>query len=193
MMKGQPKEDVSAKSRARAGLPAERPNAPRAPVPFAERYMWDPFAVTAEFDRYFDVMRRNMENLVFPAWNTLAPRALPLLGEVALPRADLRDEGQAYLASFEVPGFAREDLDIEVTPERLEIVAKRERSDEREAVDEDFLARERTYREMRRTFEFPEGVLPDKVSAELKDGVLTVRAPKEKPTAHEPRVRVKVA
>jgi HSP20 family protein len=192
MMKGHPKDEPTVKTRARPAVPAVRTNIGRPPTALAERYVVDPFALTSEFDRYFDDMRRNMEALVFPVWNNLAPRPLPLLGEVAMPRADVRDEGEAYSAAIELPGFARQDLTLEVTPKRLEVVAKLERKDEKAAVDEDFLARERTYREMRRTFEFPEAILPEKVSAELNKGVLTVRAPKERPTPAESRVRVKV-
>jgi HSP20 family protein len=192
MMKGHTKEDTEAKHRARAPLPAAPLRTPLPASPLAKAYWTDPMALTAEFDRYFDAMRRNMGDWFMPLWSA-PPRLLAEpFPEIALPRADFRDEGEAFTIAVEVPGFARDDLEVEVTADRLEVVAKRERAEEREAKDEDFLARERSYRELRRSFEFPSEVLPDKVSAELKDGVLTLRAPKERPTPAAHPVRVKV-
>jgi HSP20 family protein len=191
MMKAKPSEDLSAKNRARAPPPAPRTSFTPPPL-LSERWFSDPYAWTSEFDRTFDEMRRNMESLVFPVWSQFGPRPLTALREVVQPRADFRDDGEAYSAVIELPGFAREHLVIEATPLRLDILAKREREAGTVPNDEGYIAHERNFKELQRTFEFPEAVLPDKISAELKEGVLTVRAPKERPTAASPRVRVKV-
>jgi HSP20 family protein len=139
-----------------------------------------------DMDRWFEDLRREFDRKF---WGPLAP-----FGErdaaVREPLVDLADTGREYVLRADLPGVAKEDLDLRVTPEGLELSA--ETAQERAENEKDWAYRERTYRSFRRTLAFPEEVLADQTKASLKDGVLEVRLPKKEPSPrHEPlKVRV---
>ena len=75
----------------------------------------------------------------------------------------------------ELPGMTRED--IEVTVENSTLVLKGEKKFDREVKDENYRRIERTYGPFHRSFTLPNTVDASKVSAEYKNGVLTVKLP----------------
>ena len=149
--------------------------------------------VMKEVGEYFDSMVRNMESLIFPdalsgwPWARFAPE----LPDIAPARVDLVDNGKAFELTAEVPGFARDQVTVEVSPEGLELLARRE--DEKSEKDEKkgYRAHERSYRALHRVIAFPEEVDPTKANAELKDGVLTVQLPKAHP-AEDRKTKIKI-
>lgn len=90
------------------------------------------------------------------------------------PPVDIEEQDDAYVIEAEVPGVTKDDVNIELISNELMITGEiKER--EREGI-----LRKRTRRIGR--FEYrvrlPEQVDADKVEANLKDGVLSVRVPK---------------
>ena len=83
-----------------------------------------------EFDRHFEDMRRRLESDLFFAPGLLwAPtsdfaRQAPA---VMRARADLKDEGKEYVLTADVPGFEKDQVNLEVTANGLELTAKAER------------------------------------------------------------------
>jgi len=75
----------------------------------------------------------------------------------------------------ELPGMSRED--IEVTVENSTLVLKGEKKFESEVKEENYRRIERTYGTFHRSFTLPNTVDASKVSAEFKNGVLTVKLP----------------
>lgn len=147
------------------------------------RRTWDMFE---DMDRWFNDLRREFDRKF---WGPLIP-----LGDEGLavrePAVDLADTGREYVLRADLPGVAKEDLDLRVTPDGIELSAESRR--EREEDEKDYTYRERTYRSFRRNLALPDEVLADQVKASLKDGVLEVRLPKKEPSPrHEPlKVRV---
>jgi HSP20 family protein len=78
-----------------------------------------------------------------------------------------------------MPGIPKNDINIEVTPNSVEISAEHQESEEEEK--KNWLRRERSSMSYYRSFELPEEIKSDNVDAELKDGILTVTLPKVKP------------
>lgn len=155
-----------------------------APRTLAARAPWDWFQ---EMDRWFDELRTEFGTKF---GGPLAPFGREDGRSVRTPLVDLADTGREYILTAELPGVKKEDLDLQVTPEGIDLAAQTSR--EREENGKDYAYRERSYESFRRRLAFPEEVLADKVEAKLKDGVLEVRLPKKAPTpAHEPlKVRV---
>lgn len=86
-------------------------------------------------------------------------------------------EGQdAYELIAEVPGVRPEDLDVKLEEGVLTISGKRDDSHHEER--NGYRRIERRYGKFCRSFSLPEGIHDEAVSADLKDGVLTVRVPK---------------
>ena len=75
----------------------------------------------------------------------------------------------------EVPGMTRED--IEVTVENSTLVLKGTKRFDADIKEENYRRIERTYGTFNRSFSLPNTVDATKVSAEYKNGVLTVKLP----------------
>jgi HSP20 family protein len=92
------------------------------------------------------------------------------------PSFDIRETPEAYVFEADLPGIRREDVDINLTGNRLTVTGKREAKARKEG--ENFFMQERSYGSFSRSFNLPEGVDATAVNAEFKDGVLTVQLPK---------------
>jgi len=142
----------------------------------------------SEMDRWFDEMRRDFES----AWGLRPFRASRIAGSpsVRVPALDVKDDGAELIVTAELPGVSKEDLEIQVTEDGLEITARAEQA--KEEKDEDYVYRERSVSAFERTVPLPAPVVADKVVADLKDGVLEVRLPKREPAPKAKPVKVKV-
>ena len=91
------------------------------------------------------------------------------------PAVDILETSDQYIVSAEVPGMSREDLDIRVHDGRLIISGVRR---ERTPQCEQYHRVERGHGSFSRTFQLPVPVDGERVTADLRDGVLTVICPK---------------
>ena len=93
-----------------------------------------------------------------------------------LPPVDIyENEKQEIVIKAEMPGLKREDIDLRVENNTLTLRGERKRESE---VKEDHYHRvERAYGMFSRSFSLPSTVDAGKVSADYKDGVLTVVLP----------------
>ena len=89
---------------------------------------------------------------------------------------DVADHGDEFVVTADLPGFQKDDIDISLRGDRLRISA--ESTAETETGDEEFLRKERRQQSMSRTLTVPEPVDETGVSAEYRNGVLTVTLPK---------------
>ena len=93
-----------------------------------------------------------------------------------VPPVDIYQNGdQVLVLKAELPDMAREDIDI--TVENGTLTIKGEKKLSTEVKEEQFHHVERRYGAFSRSFSLPQGVDATKVSAEYKQGVLTVRLP----------------
>lgn len=97
--------------------------------------------------------------------------------ELALtaPKTNLYDTGEGFEVRAEVPGFIKEDLNVKIQGNYLEISGNR-KSD----VPEGYSVHrtERGTTTFSRSFTLPADVDSSKVSASLQDGILTLSLPK---------------
>jgi len=138
-----------------------------------------------EMRRLLDTFRANMEDTlerVFPS-----QASLPALKQ---PNVDILDLGDALQVVADMPGVRKEDIEINLTPERVEISA--ESSTETERKEEEYTYRERGYASYKRVLDLPADVLTDKAEASFKNGVLEINLPKKEPTEVEKTTRVQI-
>ena len=110
-------------------------------------------------------------------------------GGMFAPAFEVVEDKDKYVFSADLPGVKDKDLDIKLTGNRLTIAGKREC--EHEDKSETYYACERSYGSFTRSFTLPaESVDLDTVTADLKDGVLTIAIPK-KATAQSKQIEVK--
>jgi len=91
------------------------------------------------------------------------------------PPVDLYETADAYVLTAEIPGVDRDDIDIQTGDGRLTLSGTRR---ERSMTCEQFHRIERGHGSFQRSFQLPLPIDPAAVTADLKDGVLTIRCPK---------------
>lgn len=91
-------------------------------------------------------------------------------------RVDVIDHDKELLVRAELPGVEKDDVEVTVSGDRLVIEAEREF--EEEYKKERFYRHELGYGDLLRTIALPVGVDVEHITAELKDGILTVTLPK---------------
>jgi HSP20 family protein len=93
-----------------------------------------------------------------------------------VPLADVCETQDAFVALIELPGLAREDIDVRAEAHALTV--RGHRSPGTHLRDENFLRMERSHGPFQRTFQLTDEVVPDQVTADLADGVLRILLPK---------------
>lgn len=108
-----------------------------------------------------------------------------------IPAVDIYQNGEHELVlKAELPDMTREDIDI--TVEKGTLTIKGEKKFASDVKEEHFHRLERRYGTFSRSFSLPDSVDAAKVSADYKNGVLTVRLPQREET--KPRqIKINVA
>jgi HSP20 family protein len=78
----------------------------------------------------------------------------------------------------EVPGYSEKDLEVKVDTNRVFIAGSLELPSECESEKDEAICAERSSKEFVREYLLPSPIDPEKVSAELKDGMLEIRLKK---------------
>ena len=104
------------------------------------------------------------------------------------PRVDLSETDEFYFIHLDVPGMSKEDLDINFHDNTLTVSGERKVEETEE--QHNFVRMERTFGHFYRSFSLPKAIKTDKINANYKDGVLTIRVPKAEES--KPR-RIKVS
>lgn len=92
------------------------------------------------------------------------------------PLVDISEDDKEYLIKAELPEVRKED--VKVTAEEGTLTIMGERKFEKPEKNKKYHRVERAYGSFGRSFSFPDDASPGKVSADFKDGVLTVRLAK---------------
>ena len=100
----------------------------------------------------------------------------PDLQGAYLPNFDIKETASGYVFVADLPGVRLEDLDINLTGNRLTVTGKRKAEEKKEG--ENWFTSERSFGVFNRTFSLPEGVNAGAVQAKLRNGVLTLAVPK---------------
>lgn len=88
---------------------------------------------------------------------------------------DIRDEGDHYLLEAELPGFRKEDIDLDVKDGFLTISASHQESNETKQGN--YLCRERRSGSFSRSFNL-DGIQEEGITASYNNGVLELTLPK---------------
>jgi HSP20 family protein len=92
------------------------------------------------------------------------------------PPVDIYETNDALVMKAELPGFSKDDINIEMKENTLLIRGERKREDE--VKEGSYHRTERVYGAFQRSFLLPTTVDQEKVRASYKDGVLELRLPK---------------
>ncbi|WP_310831055.1 Hsp20/alpha crystallin family protein [Paenibacillus pedocola] len=106
----------------------------------------------------------------------------PMTSSTLSFRTDIRESEQAYLIEAELPGFKKEEIDIDYASPYLTIKAVRKDENSQENEDHKIVRRERRYGEYVRRF-YVQDINDDEIRASLKDGLLSLEVPKRQKSA----------
>lgn len=96
------------------------------------------------------------------------------------PRVNLRDTGNEFELDIDLPGISKQDVQLSVTNDRLEIHAESQQKEE--ASDGDYVIREIGQRSYTRSIPLPAEADVENVEAEFEDGCLCVTIGKREDT-----------
>lgn len=140
----------------------------------------------ASMDRMRDEFDRALQNL----WGGNGEFENMLPASDWQPSVDISENGEALQVKVDLPGIKPEDIEINVTDDRLTI--KGERKEEVETDDKETKVHrvERRFGSFYRSIALPPGTKAEDVVAEADNGVITINLPKGEVTKAK-RVAVK--
>lgn len=128
-------------------------------IPFGRRsYLSDPFRALENMERSF--FRGNLQEF----------------------RTDVSEDDTSYQISAELPGFKKEEINLDVEGDCLTISAQHSEENEESDEKKNYIKRERFYGSYSRSFDIT-GVDVDAIKAEYADGILKIDLPKVIPVA----------
>jgi HSP20 family protein len=128
------------------------------------------------FDDTFTRFRNDFEDILFPVnW----PDTFSFIPETRVPVVDLEDREKDYFLKAEMPGFKKEDIEIEVQDDSITITGTAGwKYDKKGHL---YICKERACETFYRRVELPEQIKVDDVAANLSEGVLEITLPKKAP------------
>ena len=103
-------------------------------------------------------------------------------------KCDIYEKGNKYFIEMDVPGFNKDDINIDVDNNYLAISASKENKvDEK---DKNYIRKERSYGKYSRSF-YIGNVSEKDIEAEFKDGILKVSVPKEEKENSKKKIDIK--
>ncbi len=140
------------------------------------------------FDEMDDFFNRGFWNGSCPTTENRSANA-----GASLMRTDVIEKDDSYQLEAELPGFNKEDIKIDLKDNLLTISASHSENNDEKDNEGKYIRRERRSTSYQRSFRV-EGLKPEDIIAQYRNGVLTVNIPKkealpEKEEAH--RIEVK--
>lgn len=135
--------------------------------------------IQRDFDRLMDRFEREFEDFA-PRWRHGMRWRGPMMPfEARMPSVDLEDQGKEYRLTADMPGFNKEDVELDVTEDSVTINAKK--TEAKEEKEKNYVRRERRAQTFYRRIPLPEEVRSDEAKAALNNGILEVTLPKKQP------------
>jgi HSP20 family molecular chaperone IbpA len=148
-----------------------------------------PFS-SGDFQRDFDRMMKSFQREFDDFWETPSRwgrgmrwrrHGFPIMpfSDTMLPSVDLEDRGKDFRLTVDLPGFTKENVEIEVNDDSVAIQAKK--NVEEEEKKKNYVRRERAAQTFYRRIPMPAMVRSDDAKANLNNGVLEITLPKKEP------------
>jgi HSP20 family protein len=143
---------------------------------------------SGEIVRQNDPLRMMRDLLRWDPFREMEPLGFPSMQAAMFnPDIEVKETNESYLFKADVPGVKENEINVSITGHRLTISG--ERHEEKGEKTETYYSAERKYGSFSRAYTLPEGIDPEHIRAELKNGVLTVAVPK-KPEVQPKKIAV---
>ena len=105
-------------------------------------------------------------------------------------KCDVYEKDGAYHIEADIPGFKKEDIQVECEDGYVTISAEKHSEQEEKDENKKYIKRERVYGKTTRKFYVGE-VDSEKIQAEFKDGILELVIPKEEKLPNKKSIEIK--
>ncbi|MBE5826346.1 MAG: Hsp20/alpha crystallin family protein [Butyrivibrio sp.] len=111
-------------------------------------------------------------------WGYNTPAARKLEKGAGLMKTDVIEKEDSYQLEAELPGFNKEDISIDLKNDTLTISASHNENKDEKDENGKYIRRERRSSSYERSFHV-EGLKPEDIIAQYRNGILTVHLPKK--------------
>lgn len=105
------------------------------------------------------------------------------------PSTNILETEKEFKLQMAVPGVDKKDIKIDLEKNILNISSEKS-ADKKESEAAKYTRREFTYGTFCRSFTLPETIDADKINAEVKDGILTVKLPKREEARVSKQIKI---
>ena len=131
------------------------------------------FAVPDVFDNFFN-------NFMWPADSSYN-----------VPKVDIEDKGDAYVLTADMPGVAKEDINLTYDHDVLTLFASHVENNDEQDEQKNYIRKERMSTSFCRQFPVS-GIQKEGIQASFENGVLTITLPKEEPQPAETQHTIEI-
>lgn len=105
-------------------------------------------------------------------------------------KCDIYEKNGIYHIEMDIPGFSKEDIQLEVKDGYLTIQAEKKNETEEENEEKNYIRRERSYGKYERSFYLGD-LDQDKINAEFTNGILKITVPKKEQIENKKVIEIK--
>ncbi|MBW2974762.1 Hsp20/alpha crystallin family protein [Candidatus Woesearchaeota archaeon] len=147
--------------------------------------IWDPFE---ELRKMHDEMDR-LFGRVFKPLGSKGKELTPFK-TARVPVSNIRETEKNVIADIELPGIPRENIELNVNEDSIEIKAQKKA--ENEVKKKGVYSYHSSASQFYRKIPLPAEVKPEQASAQFKDGLLKVEIPKARQIGHKKQKRIRI-
>ena len=133
--------------------------------------------LVTRFDPFAEI--RELEKRLMSSVNVPAESEKEVVNAF-VPAVNTRETEDAYIVEIDLPGVKKEDIKVNIDPEKRMLTISGERKFEEEVKKEDYYKIESAYGKFMRSFSLPENVDVENIDAKTEEGVLRITLPKVK-------------
>ena len=109
-----------------------------------------------------------------------------------LMKTDIKEKGDKYIIDIDLPGYDKENIDLEIEDGYLKVTAKVDKNVDDSDEDEKYIHQERFYGECSRSFYIGKNIKEEDIKASFKKGILTLTIPKEEQKKLEEKKKIQI-
>jgi len=148
--------------------------------------IWDPFEDLGRMHEEMDRLFGRVFSRPLPGkGKELAP-----FRKARVPVSNIKETDKDVIANIELPGIPKENIELNVTEDSIEVKARQEA--EKEVKKKGMYSYQSSTSQFYRKLPLPAEVKADQAKAEFKDGLLKVEVPKVKQIEHKKSKRVNI-
>ena len=136
---------------------------------------WQPFQELSNIRKQMDSLFEDMLTVGDRDW-----MGLHGIGGMWTPAVELKEDDNELVLKAEIPGLDVDDLDVEVSEDRVTISGEHKEEESTEDKEKNYFRSEFHYGKFERVIPLPMYINTDEIKSDFKHGILTLTMPKLK-------------